>query len=102
MKIKTTDNRNGKTLLIRADRTLDCKIHSLFSDAALVARYPWINRIEIDLRKTRIIRDSGLSMLSMLRNKSGMQKRQIRLVNCRPEIRIRLIESPLARFLHVA
>ena len=102
MRIKTTDNRSGKTLQIRADKTLDCKIHSVFSDAALVARTPWINQIEIDLRKTRLIRDSGLSMLSMLRNKSGLQRRQIRLVNCRPEIRTRLIQSPLAGFLHVA
>ena len=102
MKIRTADNGKGKTLLIRADKTLDCKTHSVFSEAALVASYPWINDIEIDLRKTTLIRDSGLSMLSMLRKKSGLQRRHIKLVNCRPEIRSRLIQSPLARFLHVA
>ena len=102
MKMKTSENGKGRTLLIRADKTLDCKTHSVFSDAAMVASSPWINDIEIDLSKTTLIRDSGLSMLSMLRNKSGLKKRQIRLINCRPEIRARLITSPLATFLHVA
>ena len=102
MKFKTTDNSNGKTLLIRADKTLDCNTHSMFSDAALVASSPWINDIEIDLSKTTLIRDSGLSMLSMLGKKSGLKRCQIRLVNCRPEIQTRLIQSPLTSFLHVA
>ena len=102
MEMKTSDNGKGRTLQIRADKTLDCNTHSIFSDAAMVASTPWINDIEIDLRSTTLIRDSGLSMLSMLHNKSGLARRQIRLVNCRPEIRARLKKSPFASFLQVA
>jgi anti-anti-sigma regulatory factor len=102
LNIKTTDNDKGKTLLIRADETLDCETHTVFSNAALVASYPWINEIEIDLGNTTLIRDSGLSMLLMLMNKTGMRRRQIRLTNCRPEIRTRLTTSPVADLLYLA
>jgi anti-anti-sigma regulatory factor len=102
MQIKTVDNANGRTLVIRADESLDCQIHSDFSQAAIVASYPWIKNIEIDLRSTTIIRDSGLSILSMLSRKSGLQRNHIKLVNCRPEIRARLRKCKLVRDLLVA
>jgi hypothetical protein len=41
-------------------------------------------------------------MLLMLMNKTGMRKRQIRLTNCRPEIRARLTTSPVADLLCLA
>jgi len=102
MQIKTAKNGNGRTLMISADESLDCQIHSEFSEAAIVASYPWIKNIEIDLRSTKIIRDSGLSILLMLSRKSGLQRDQIKLVNCRPEIRVRLKRCKFVGDLQVA
>lgn len=101
MQIMTVGSGYSRTLRIRADKSLDCSIHSVFSQAAILADYPWIDNIEIDLGKTRIIRDSGLSMLSMLSAKLGLQKGRIKLINCRPEIRTRLHKSTLAEHLSV-
>jgi anti-anti-sigma regulatory factor len=102
MVISTTSNDTGRTLLIKTDQILDLETFSMFSNAALVASYPWINDIEIDLRSTTTIRDSGLSMLLMLSKKSGMKKPQIRLLNCSPEIRDQLTRHRLDNRLEVA
>jgi len=99
MQIKTVGSGYCRTLRICIDKCLDCSVHSIFSQAAVLANYPWINDIEIDLGKTRIIRDSGLSMLSMLSVKLGSQRDRIKLTNCRPEIRARLHNSVLAGHL---
>ena len=102
MKIKTTDNGTGRTVNIRVDERLDWKIHSIVSQVAILTHSPWVDTMEIDLRKTKIIRDSGLSMLSMLCQKSGLSRKHIGVINCRPELRTRLINSKVAGFLHLA
>ena len=51
--------------------------------------------IAVDLAHTRQIRDSGLAMLLMLHRRAGLPRGQIRLLNCRPEVRSRLRESGL-------
>ena len=102
MQIKTSDTGNGRTVKIRTDEQLDAKILDVVSQAVILANSPWIDKIEIDLRKTRVIRDSGLSLLSRLCEKSGLSRNHIGLVNCRPEIRPRLIRSKLSCYLHFA
>lgn len=102
MQIKTIVNCNGRAIKIRADEHLDWNIHSVMCQALVLTSSPWIINIEIDLRKTRVIRDSGLSLLSMLCEKSGLARNHIDLVNCRPEIRSRLMKSKLTSYLQVA
>ena len=102
MQIRTSDNGNGRTVKIQADEHLDAKILGMVSQAVILASSPWIDNIEIDLRKTRVIRDAGLSLLSRLCEKSGLSRNHIGLVNCSPEIRPRLIRSKLSCYLHVA
>ncbi len=102
MQIKTTENGEGRTVKIRTDERLDCKIHSILSQVAILANSPWIENIEIDLQDTSIIRDSGLSMLAMLCKKSGLSRNHIGVVNCHPELRTQLIKSKLSGCLNVA
>ena len=101
MQIKTTDNGNGRTVSIQTDERLDWKVHGIFSQVTILANSPWIENIEIDLRQTRIIRDSGLSLLSVLCMKSGLSRNHIGVVNCRPELRAQLLNSKLAGYLRV-
>ena len=98
MRVKQFDDSNGRTLRVYTDRCLDVSIHSVFSQ---VIDNPQVNVLEIDLRKTKLIRDSGLSMLSMLTNKSGLKREHIKLVNCRPKIRTRINNSFLVGRLQV-
>lgn len=104
MHIKTLETRTGRTVAIRAGERLDWRIHTIFSQAASLVSdtASTCSGIEIDLRKTRLIRDSGLSMLNMLSKKSGLPRTQIRLVNCSPEIRARLYASGLAGSVEVS
>lgn len=103
MQIKTFETRTGRTIAIRADERLDWRVHNIFSQAVTLAcsASQSLSDIVIDLRKTRLIRDSGLSMLSMLCKKTGLPREQIRLVNCSPEIRARLNASARAGTVRV-
>ena len=98
MRIKLFGNSDGKTLRVYTDKCLDVSIHRIFSQ---VVDNPQVNDLEIDLRKTKIIRDSGLTMLSMLTNQSRLQREHIKLVNCRPRIRTQINNSFLVGRLQV-
>lgn len=96
MQLSTTTSDTGRTLRIWASESLDLQQHETFTKAALVASYTLINDIEIDLQNTRIIRDSGLALLMMLRRKTRRQDRRIRLINCPEELRTRFFSNALA------
>lgn len=95
MQLKITFSGTCRTLKIWACENLDLRLHSAFTNAALVAGYSLVDDIEIDLAHTRTIRDSGLALLMMLRRKSGRQCERIRLVNCPAELQARLSRDNL-------
>jgi ABC-type transporter Mla MlaB component len=96
MQIRTILSETGRTLKIWASENLDIRLHKDFSNAAIVANYRLIDDIEIDLKNTRIVRDSGLALLLMLSRKTGLQKDHIRLLNCPADLEARLSSNSLA------
>ena len=96
MQIRTILGETGRTLRIWASENLDIRSHEDFSNAAMVANYRLIDRIEIDLKNTRIIRDSGLALLLMLSRKTGLRKEHFRLLNCSEDLQARLSSNNLA------
>ena len=101
MQIRTILSETGRTLKIWASENLDLRLHKDFTNAAIVANYRLIDSIEIDLKNTRVIRDSGLALLLMLSRKTGLQKDHIRLLNCPENLQARLSGSKLASHFQV-
>jgi ABC-type transporter Mla MlaB component len=96
MKFKTILTATGRTLKIWACDNLDIQLHSAFANAAVVANYALIDDIEIDLKNTRTVRDSGLALLLMLFRRSGLRDGHIRLVNCPKDLKTRLSRNNMA------
>ena len=93
MKLAAINSSEGRVILIETDQRLDLSVHGVFVQACRLAEYPDLRGIEVNLGKTRQILDSGLAMLLMLRDRVGHFARYIKLYNCSPEIRNRLLES---------
>ena len=93
MKLSTVHTSTGRVITIETDEELDLKSHGVFVDACRLAGYPDQTYIDVNLRKTRHIRASGMAMLLMLRELTGWERDRIRLVNCSPEIRGQLSTS---------
>lgn len=100
MQTVETGRATSRKLRIRTDECLDWRSYNLFDSAALKSNYHPIKEIEIDLRNTRVIKDSGLTMLLMLIKQSGQARDGIALVNCRPELRSRLAECTFSSRFH--
>jgi anti-anti-sigma regulatory factor len=93
MKLATIHTSIGRVITIETDEDLDLRSHGVFVHACRLAEEPNLRAIEVNLGKTRKIRDSGLAMLLMLRERMGREANGIRLINCSPEIRSRLAAS---------
>jgi ABC-type transporter Mla MlaB component len=93
MKLAAVNTSDGRVILIEADERLDLSVHGVFVHACKLAEYPNLRAIEVNLGKTRHILDSGLAMLLMLRDHASHFGQCIKLFNCSPEIRNRLLES---------
>jgi ABC-type transporter Mla MlaB component len=93
MKLAAVNTTDGRVIRIEADEHLDLSVHGVFVHACKLAEYPNLRAIEVNLGRTRHIRDSGLAMLLMLREGAGHFGKNIKLFNCSPEIRNRLQES---------
>ena len=93
MKLAAVNTSDGRVIRIEADERLDLSVHGAFVHACKLAEYPNLRAIEVNLVKTRHILDSGLAMLMMLRERAGHLDNGIKLFNCSPEIRNRLVES---------
>jgi anti-anti-sigma regulatory factor len=96
MKLATKHTPIGKVISIETDENLDLTSNGVFVDASRLAEHADVRSIEVDLGKTRTMRDSGLAMLLMLSKLTDRNRNPIRLVNCRPEIRRRLTASSVA------
>ena len=95
MKLADVKTSDGRVILIEADERLDLSAHSMFVQACKLAEHPNLLVIMVNLGRTRDILDSGLVMLLMLRDRAGHISKRIKLFNCAPEIRNRLLESPV-------
>lgn len=95
MKLADVKTSDGRVILIEADERLDLSAHSVFVQACNLAEHPNLLVIMVNLGRTRDILDSGLAMLLMLRDRAGHISKRIKLFNCAPEIRNRLLESPV-------
>jgi hypothetical protein len=93
MKLAAVNTSDGRVILIEADERLDLSVHGVFVHACKLAEYPNLRAIEVNLGKTRHILDSGLARLLMLRDHASHFGQCIKLFNCSPEIRNRLLES---------
>jgi anti-anti-sigma regulatory factor len=96
MKLAAIQTSIGRVIAIETDEDLDLRSHGVFVDACKLADDPHLKAIEVNLGRTRNIRDSGLAMLMMLRESTSRVSNRIRLVNCSPEIRSRLAASSIA------
>ena len=90
MKLADVKTSDGRVILIEADERLDLSAHSVFVQACKLAEHPNLLAIIVNLGKTRDILDSGLLML---RDRADHISKSIKLFNCTPEIRNRLLES---------
>jgi anti-anti-sigma regulatory factor len=102
MQIVTSDNGNDDTINIRTGESLDLSACNVITHVCNLARYRRIRFVVIDLGNTRNIRDSGLAMLILLRQRVGKMVRQITIVNCRPELKSRLSASALTTTFRIA
>lgn len=102
MKLATIHTSVGRVVTIETDEDLDLRSHGVFVHACTLAEHPELKAIEVNLGKTRNIRDSGLAMLLMLRERTGWDGNRIRLVNCSPGIRSRLAASSLGEQFQLA
>jgi anti-anti-sigma regulatory factor len=93
MKLSSMYTLLGRVVTIEADEDLDLRSHGTFLYACRLAQDADLWAIEVNLRKTRTVRDSGLAMLLMLRRRIGPEGNRIRLVNSNPDIRSRLLSS---------
>jgi len=101
MKLSTSNSSTGRVISIEADPELDLTAHCVFVDACRLAEHPEHNTIDVDLRKTRKIRASGVAMLLMLRELTGREGPRIRLRNSNPDIREQLMKSIVSQQLQV-
>ena len=100
----TLSSRNyptGRVISIETDEELDLTCHSVFVDACRQAEYFEHGTIDVNLRRTRTIRTSGLAMLLMLKKLTGWESSRIRLLNCNPEIRKQLMRSQVGQQFQV-
>lgn len=79
----------AKTLTLNVGRALDLTQHSIFTQAVQRADSEAV-RLVVDLKETEEIRDSGLAMLLMLKDRSDKTGAAIDIVNCKPTMKFLL------------
>ncbi len=102
MKLATIHTSIGRGITIETSEDLDLRSHSVFIHACNLAKHLDLKAIEVDLRKTQTIRDSGLAMLLMMRKRIEWESDSIKLVNCSPEIRSQLSSSNVGTHFQLA
>ena len=100
MQIVTSENGNDDTIHIRTGESLDLSACNVITRVCNLASYRQVRFVVIDLGNTSNIRDSGLAMLILLRQRIGKMVRQITIINCRPEVKSRLLVSSLTTDFH--
>lgn len=85
MGLETSLSADGSQLTMLIDGRFDFNIHSVFRDS--YRELPSSTKFTIDLSKTTFMDSSAMGMLLLLREFTGKDTNNIRLLNCRPEIR---------------
>lgn len=85
----------GHSITISVGEDLDLRLRDLFMQAVVCAQRDVASRIVVDLRKTSRIFDSGLAMLMLLNDRAWRLSGKIRIINCRPELKHRLMRNLL-------
>lgn len=85
MTITTTVSEDGTELRIAIEGRFDFSVHQEFRRAYEEAPLP--QRYCIDMRETSYLDSSALGMLLLLRDHAGGDDADIRIVNCRDDVR---------------
>lgn len=92
-------DETGSAITINVGEDLDLRLRDTFLQAVAWAQRSVARRIIVDLGKTRRIFDSGLAMLMLLNDRSWRLSSRVRIINCRPELKHRLVHGLIpARF----
>jgi anti-anti-sigma regulatory factor len=91
VQLNTVMTPAGRVITIDVDENLDLSLHSLFVRACELAAASDSDAIEVNVANIRHVRDSGLAMLMMLRDRARRRGDRVKLVNCGPELRRRLL-----------
>jgi anti-anti-sigma regulatory factor len=83
----------SKDLRLHAGDRLDLTNCQHFLRAAYLLRNSMLDHVIIDLRATRQVLDSGLSLLLLLRRYAGERVDRISMVNCSPTVYRRLRQA---------
>jgi len=100
MALNTELSADGKTVTIRVSGRFDFNIYQEFRQAYKQAKHPNTKYI-IDLAGTEYMDSSALGMLLLLRERAGGDQGDIRIVNCRPEIKKILTISNFQRLFTI-
>jgi anti-anti-sigma factor len=95
MGLTTIRTSQGNVIKVDVDENLDVSVHSLFVQACEAAAGSGAAEIAVNMRKARHVRDSGLAMLLMLRERAGRLGDTVRLVNCSPAFKRQLLAHRL-------
>ena len=95
-------SKDGSVVTIRVGRDLDLRLCNVFLKAAAQAQTLAASRIVVDLHQTRRLYDSGLAMLMVLHDRAWYLTENIRIINCRPEIRGRLADGLFPKLFNLA
>jgi len=96
MKLSVRETTTGEIFTIETGEALDLRSCSVFLRACKLAEQSDPSVVEVNLGNTRVIRDSGLAMLLMLRDRIDRTGGCVKLLNCRPEIQTRLAGRPIS------
>ncbi len=91
MEISTHISSDNSEVTISICTSFDIHVYQEFSRAYKDVNLPGAKYI-IDMAKTEFIDSSGLGMLLLMRERLGGSDTDIRILNCRPEIK-RTLES---------
>lgn len=84
--ITTKESKNGKALLIEVVGHLDFQLHRQFREAYEQRGQPYLRYI-INLKDCHHMDSCGLGMLLLLKEYSELDRDDIRLINCRPQVK---------------
>ncbi|MDE1461458.1 STAS domain-containing protein [Spartinivicinus poritis] len=92
MTISTIKSEDGKALTIKIQGRFDFGEHQAFRDAyERISRRP--AEYVIDLNETTYLDSSALGMLLLLRDHAGGDEADIKIVNCKPDVKKILLIS---------
>ncbi len=100
MEISTHVSSDNSEVTISTCASFDIHVFQEFSKAFKAVTLPGVKYI-IDMAKTEFIDSSGLGMLLLMRERLGGSDTDIKILNCRPEIKRTLESVNLHRFMQI-